>query len=98
MVGLLHHSQLSWRKCDHDSPHTHAEYHFLCRYATSKLAVQNISDCQYVAAMNPTAGSFQVNIEDYYHYRLACGVGWIQAPSIVEIPSAILVAANSQTN
>lgn len=31
------------------------------RYATSKLAVQNVSACQYVAAMNPTAGSFQVS-------------------------------------
>lgn len=31
------------------------------RYTTTKLTVQNISDCQYVAAMNPTAGSFQVN-------------------------------------
>lgn len=33
----------------------------ILRYAASKLVVQNISDCQYVAAMNPTAGSFQVS-------------------------------------
>lgn len=32
------------------------------RYTASKLAAQNISDCQYVAAMNPTAGSFQVSV------------------------------------
>ena len=36
----------------------------LFRYATTKLTVQNISDCQYVAAMNPTAGSFQVRMDD----------------------------------
>lgn len=39
-----------------------AGFRSLARYAASKLAVQNIRDCQYVAAMNPTAGSFQVRI------------------------------------
>lgn len=74
---MLHHSHIIRRMCERDRPHIHAEHRFLSRYATSKLTVQNISDCQYVAAMNPTAGSFQVNTWDlsslwvgYMHHEL----------------------------
>ncbi|CAM9114065.1 unnamed protein product, partial [Sphacelaria rigidula] len=53
-------------------------------YAASKLAVQNISDCQYVTAMNPTAGSFQINPRLQRHF-LAFAIGMPSPTSLLAI-------------
>lgn len=33
----------------------------LCRYDRTKLTLKDIHNCQYVACMNPTAGSFTID-------------------------------------
>ncbi|CAM9153876.1 unnamed protein product [Ectocarpus fasciculatus] len=53
-------------------------------YAASKLVVQNISDCQYVAAMNPTAGSFQINPRLQRHF-LVFAIGMPSPTSLLAI-------------
>ncbi|CAB1104525.1 unnamed protein product [Ectocarpus sp. CCAP 1310/34] len=57
---------------------------FYTRYAASKLVVQNISDCQYVAAMNPTAGSFQINPRLQRHF-LVFAIGMPSPTSLLAI-------------
>ncbi|CAM9939290.1 unnamed protein product, partial [Laminaria digitata] len=53
-------------------------------YTTTKLTVQNISDCQYVAAMNPTAGSFQINPRLQRHF-LVFAIGMPSPTSLLAI-------------
>ena len=37
-------------------------------YDTHKLALKTVDDCQYVSALNPTAGSFSVNARLQRHF------------------------------
>lgn len=37
-------------------------------YDTQKLALKQVDDCQYVSALNPTAGSFSINPRLQRHF------------------------------
>ena len=43
---------------------------FLCRYDRQKLTLKDITNVQYVACMNPTAGSFTINSRLQRHFSV----------------------------
>ncbi|CAM9207540.1 unnamed protein product [Chrysoparadoxa australica] len=53
-------------------------------YDPAKLALKTITNCQYVAAMNPTAGSFQVNPRLQRHF-MAFAIGMPSPTSLLTI-------------
>jgi dynein heavy chain len=58
-------------------------------YDLTKLQLKQVVDCQYVAAMNPTAGSFQVNPRLQRHFS-AFAVGMPSATSLLTIFTTFL--------
>jgi dynein heavy chain, axonemal len=53
-------------------------------YDIQKLQMKQVADCQYIAAMNPTAGSFQVNPRLQRHFS-TFAVGMPSATSLLTI-------------
>lgn len=58
-------------------------------YDIQKLALKIVDDCQYVAAMNPTAGSFSVNPRLQRHF-ITFAIGMPSATSLLTIYQTFL--------
>ena len=48
----------------------HICYERVCRYDRQKLTLKEINNVQYVACMNPTAGSFTINSRLQRHFSV----------------------------
>eukprot|EP01038_Epipyxis_sp_PR26KG_P005447 gene5447-7540_t len=58
-------------------------------YDTQKLALKTVDDCQYISALNPTAGSFSINPRLQRHFT-TFAVGMPSASSLITIYQTFL--------
>eukprot|EP01040_Poterioochromonas_malhamensis_P020936 gene20936-25139_t len=58
-------------------------------YDTQKLSLKTVDDCQYVAALNPTAGSFSINPRLQRHFT-CFAIGMPTATSLLTIYQTFL--------
>jgi dynein heavy chain len=66
-------------------------------YDTQKLSLKTVDDCQYVAALNPTAGSFSINPRLQRHFT-CFAVGMPSATSLLTIYQTFLDGHLSSQN